>query len=46
MKKGPVCLIYYAIKNHRQSKLDEHLSDCSHQSLEIGVIQEKQTVDE
>ncbi|MFX1350090.1 MAG: hypothetical protein ACFE92_15590 [Promethearchaeota archaeon] len=23
MKKGPVCYIYYAIKQHRQSKLEE-----------------------
>jgi hypothetical protein len=23
MKKGPVCYVYYAIKNHRQSKLEQ-----------------------
>ena len=42
MKKGPVCYIYYSIKNKRQSKRENSSLNKSDQYLAMESIQENQ----
>jgi hypothetical protein len=43
MKKGPVCYLYYTIKNKRKEK--QNNSDLYHNNSEIEIAQQKEFID-